>query len=399
MKRVASFSTWLLVLSTLFIFYSPIPQAQAAPCTTPSQSSFTETGTTYTIQTFSTKTSNCSWTVPINVSSIRIVLVGGGGGAGFGGCGGGGGAGRVLVSNNSFSVSSGLQLTLTVGDSGTGGWFGPSSSNWTMGSNGETSSVTINGITYSASGGGGGAGGTTATVGLNGGSGGGGTGCTSFRGGFADTSSVSGFTTYANPGEAGTASQYGGGGGGAGGRGSTRNGGDGIVIWGAALAAGGGGWGSGTGGSAGGTVIGGTAGAGTDTKANAGNPGSAGTGSGGGGGNDGGCGRIMIRYVVNSTLSTPTLSATAYKGISLTITVTSTVAGRIRFYALGKQIPQCLSNATSGTSPNFSATCAWTPPTRGYVTLTAVFTPTDSNYAVANTPESKIFVLNRSTKR
>ena len=177
MKRVASLSTWMLLLSTLFIFLAPVPQAQAAPCATPTESSFTETGTTYTLQTFSAKSNNCSWTVPSNVNSIRIVIVGGGGGAGFGGCGGGGGAGRVVVSNNAFSVTSGSQITLTVGDSGTGGWAGPTSGYWTMGKNGETSSATINGVTYSASGGGGGAGGTTATVGLNGGSGGGGTGC------------------------------------------------------------------------------------------------------------------------------------------------------------------------------------------------------------------------------
>ena len=174
MKRVASLSTWMLLLSTLFIFLAPVPQAQAAPCATPTESSFTETGTTYTLQTFSAKSNNCSWTVPSNVNSIRIVIVGGGGGAGFGGCGGGGGAGRVVVSNNAFSVTSGSQITLTVGDSGTGGWAGPTSGYWTMGKNGETSSATINGVTYSASGGGGGAGGTTATVGLNGGSGGGG---------------------------------------------------------------------------------------------------------------------------------------------------------------------------------------------------------------------------------
>ena len=396
MKRVASFSTWLLTLTTLFIFFLPIPQAQAAPCTTPTAGTFTETGTVYTVQTFTTVESNCSWAIPNNVSSIRVVIVGGGGGAGFGACGGGGGAGRVIVSNSRITVTPNSSLSLTIGNGGLGGWRG--ASDWRMGVSGDASSATINGTTYSASGGGAGAGGGTA-AGSTGGSGGGGTGCSSAAGGAADSSAISNFTTYANVGEAGTQSQYGGGGGGAGGRGSTRNGGDGIVIWGAALAAGGGGWQSGTGGSAGGTLIGGSGTSATDSKANSGSAGTAGTGSGGGGGNDGGSGRIMIRYVVNSTLSTPTLSATAYKGISVTITVTSTVAGRIRFYALGKQIPRCLSNATTGTSPNFSATCTWTPLTRGYVTLTAVFTPTDSNYAVANTPESKIFVLNRSTKR
>lgn len=390
MKRVASFSTWMLLLSTLFIFLSPAPHAQAAPCTAPTSSSFTETGTVYTVQTFIAAESNCSWVIPNNVSSIRIVIVGGGGGAGFGACGGGGGAGRVIVSNSPISVTPNSSLSLTIGNGGQGGWR--TSSDWRMGISGETSSATINGSTYFASGGGAGAGGAT-VPGFTGGSGGGGSGCSSAAGGAADTTSITGFTSFANAG--GTGNSTGGGGGGAGGVGMLGTGGNGITLWGATFAGGGGGWSGGAGGSGGG----GSALGGTTTKAASGNTGTAGTGSGGGGGNDGGCGRIMIRYVVNSSLSTPTLSATPYKGISLTITVTSTVAGRVRFYAIGKQIPRCLSNTTTGTSPNFSASCTWTPPTRGYVTLTAVFTPTDSNYSVVTSPENKVFVLNRSTKR
>jgi hypothetical protein len=393
MKRVASYSAWALMLSTLFLFVAPIPVAEAAACASPTQTFFTETGTTYTVQTFSTKTSNCTWSIPTGVSSLRMIIVGGGGGAAFGSCGGGGGAGRVLVSRSAFSVSSGSQLTLTVGDSGTGGWVNSAPSSWVIGKNGESSSVTINGNTYIASGGGGGGGGQSTAVGLAGGSGGGGTACTSAAGGAADNSVVTGFDSYANAG--GTGSGNGGGGGGAGGSGTAGNGGSGIAFWGATFAGGGGGWSGGTGGTGGG----GAAGLGTDTRANAGSPGTPGTGSGGGGGNDGGCGRIMLRYVVNATLSVPTLSGNPTKGLSLTITVTSTVAGRVRFYLSGERIPKCFSIATSGSSPNFSATCTWTPPNRGYVTLTATFTPTDSNYLVVNTAENKVFVLNRTTKR
>lgn len=379
-------------LSTLFLFVGPIPQAQAAACATPTQSSFTETGTTYTLQTFSTVVANCTWSIPAGVSSVKIIVVGGGGGAGFGSCGGGGGAGKVIMSNRNFTVATNDLITLTIGNGGTGGWY--TSSDWRMGSNGETSSATINGATYFASGGGAGAGFSTAP-GLMGGSGGGGTNCSSAAGGRADTATaINGFTQYANYG--GTGSSAGGGGGGAGAPGlGNGSGGDGISLWGATFAGGGGGWSGGSGGSGGG----GSSLGGTTTKALSGNPGTAGTGSGGGGGNDGGSGRIMIRYVINSTVGAPSISGSAYKGISVTVTVTSTVAGRVRFFLSGKRIPKCLANATSGTSPNFSATCTWTPPTRGYATLTATFTPTDSNYSVVNSPENKIFVLNRTTKR
>jgi hypothetical protein len=393
MKRVASFSVFTLFLTTLFLFAAPIPQAQAAACATPTQSSFTETGTAYTVQTFNTKTTNCSWAVPTGVSSLRIIIVGGGGGAAFGSCGGGGGAGRVLVSKNAFSVSPGSQLTLTVGDSGTGGWVNSLSTSWVIGKNGESSSVTINGNTYIASGGGGGGGGQSTAVGLMGGSGGGGTACVSALGGAADVSPVTGFDSYAN--EGGTGSGKGGGGGGAGGSGTAGNGGNGIPFWGATFAGGGGGWSGGSGGTGGG----GSAGTGTDTRANAGSPGTPGTGSGGGGGNDGGCGRIMIRYLVNATVGAPTVSGSAYKGIAITITVTSTVAGRVRFLVGGKRIQKCISNATGGTAPNFAATCSWIPPNRGYVTLTAIFIPTDLNYSIVNSSENKVFVLSRTTTR
>lgn len=390
MKRVASFSVVTLVLSTLFLFVGVPSKANAASCTAPTQSTFTETGTVYTLQTFTASAVNCTWSVPLGVTSLRIVIVGGGGGAGFGACGGGGGAGRVLLSNSSINVTATDLLTLTIGNGGLGGWR--TSSDWRMGINGESSSATINGTTIIASGGGGGGGGATRD-GLAGGSGGGGTACSVAAGGAADASVVSGFTSYANAGANGVSA--GGGGGGAGAAGSDRNGGNGITIWGATFAGGGGGWGVGTGGTGGG----GAASNGTDPKSSAGNPGTAGTGSGGGGGNDGGTGRIMIRYLVNATLSGPSLSGSAVKGVSITITVTSTVAGRVRFFSSGKRIARCLSVSTSGTSPNFTATCNWVPPTRGNHFLQATLTPTDSALSTVNTLTNRVFVLNRSTKR
>ena len=392
MKTVARVSIVAFALSSFFLFAGPIPQAKAAACTTPTQSSFTETGTTYTVQTFTTAAVNCTWNVPLGVSSLRILIVGGGGGAGFGACGGGGGAGRVLVSNSSFNVGANDVITLTIGNGGLGGWR--SNSDWRMGISGDASVATINGTTITASGGGGGGGGAT-NAGLAGGSGGGGTACNPAAGGSADTSSISGFTSYANAGAAGDPAAAGGGGGGAGASGSNRNGGNGITIWGATFAGGGGGWGVGSGGSGGG----GAAGNGTDPKSAAGNPGTAGTGSGGGGGNDGGSGRIMIRYLVNATVGTPSLSGTAYKGVSITITVTSTVAGRVRFFVSGKRISKCLATPTSGTSPNFSATCSWSPPTRGNATITATLTPTDVSYSAVTSAANRVFVLNKSTRR
>lgn len=180
-------------------------------CNTPSQSSLTETGTTYTVQKFIVAESNCTFTIPAAVTWIEAVIIGGGGGAAFGSCGGGGGAGRVLISNSRINVSPGSTITLTIGTGGTGGWY--SSTDWRMGASGNSSSLVVGANTYTASGGGGGGGGASAADGLSGGSGGSGSTCGGSKaGGSADSSITSGFTGYANGGGAGGASGRGGGG-------------------------------------------------------------------------------------------------------------------------------------------------------------------------------------------
>ena len=307
------------VFACLFSTIMPIAihqSAHALNCSTPTESTYVDGSDTYTVKTFTDVAANCDWTVPSGVTSIESVIVGGGGGAGFGNCGGGGGGGRLLVSNAPINVVAGTALSLTVGAGGQGGWLGPYP-NWSPGTSGSASSITIAGTTYSASGGGGGGGMTTA--GLSGGSGGGGTSCPTSAGGAADASTISGFTTYGNAGSTGGPNTYeGGGGGGAGTAGSIRHGGNGRSVWGVTLAGGGGGWTNGVGGTGGG----GNAGSGYDTLANSGNPGTDGLGGGGGGGNNGGSGRVMIRYLVSPTPPTnsgaPTISGTNRVGSTLT---------------------------------------------------------------------------------
>ena len=291
--------------------------AHALNCSTPTESTYVDGSDTYTVKTFTDVAANCDWTVPSGVTSIETVIVGGGGGAGFGNCGGGGGGGRLLVSNAPINVVAGTALSLTVGAGGQGGWLG-AHPNWSPGTSGSASSITIAGTTYSASGGGGGGGMTTA--GLSGGSGGGGTSCPTSAGGAADASTVSGFTTYGNAGSTGGPNTYeGGGGGGAGTAGSIRHGGNGRSVWGVTLAGGGGGWTNGVGGTGGG----GNAGSGYDTLANSGNPGTDGLGGGGGGGNNGGSGRVMIRYLVPAAIEKVTIdpaNTSSYPGTGSTVT-------------------------------------------------------------------------------
>ena len=109
-------------------------------------------------------TASTTWTVPLGVTSVQVLVVGGGGGGGGAGtsmrAAGGGGGGGVNYSA-SYAVTSGANISIVVGAGGSGG----SGSN--AGGNGGTSS--FNTAITAAGGGGGGCG-----DGNSGGSGGGG---------------------------------------------------------------------------------------------------------------------------------------------------------------------------------------------------------------------------------
>jgi uncharacterized repeat protein (TIGR02543 family) len=93
----------------------PVP-AQAAACST------TETTASNgdTILTFST-VGSCDWEVPSGVTSVRVLVVGGGGSGGGGISGswfGAGGGGGEVIDNQSFVVTSGAAISVTVGAGG-----------------------------------------------------------------------------------------------------------------------------------------------------------------------------------------------------------------------------------------------------------------------------------------
>lgn len=81
------------------------------------------------------------------------------------------------------------------------------------------------------------------------------------------------------------------------------------------------------------------------------------------------------------------------------ITINVTVASRVTFLANGKRIAGCIKKATSGTSPNITVTCSWSPTTRGSVVLTALVIPVDQNIASLTSTSAYIRVGNRSGNR
>lgn len=101
----------------------------------------------------------------------------------------------------------------------------------------------------------------------------------------------------------------------------------------------------------------------------------------------------------SSNLGAPTVSGTIYKGISTTISVTLGTAGKVRFFVGNKRIANCLSRSTTGSYPNYSATCTWKPSVSGRMTLTARVTPSDSSFSTATSEATSVLVLRRTNQR
>jgi uncharacterized repeat protein (TIGR02543 family) len=100
-----------------------------------------------------------------------------------------------------------------------------------------------------------------------------------------------------------------------------------------------------------------------------------------------------------STTSPPSVVGNVYKGVQITITVTVNAPGSVRFYLAGKRIPTCLARPTSGSYPNYTATCAWKPPVIGFQNLTAELTPSDNTFSRSTSAVGSFWVLRRTTIR
>ena len=108
---------------------------------------------------------------------------------------------------------------------------------------------------------------------------------------------------------------------------------------------------------------------------------------------------VVTNLNESSTTSAPAVLGLVYKGIVTTITVTVNAPGSVRFLLSGKKIPGCLSRPTSGSYPNYIATCQWKPPVTALQTLTAELTPSDSSFARSVSTVGTFWVLKRTTRR
>lgn len=100
-----------------------------------------------------------------------------------------------------------------------------------------------------------------------------------------------------------------------------------------------------------------------------------------------------------ATLASPSISGSVRKGASSTITVNVNAPGFVRFFVDGKRIPNCQNVATSGSAPNFTASCTWKPAIQGLRAVSASFTPSDLNFLAAVSSPATYLISNRTNRR
>ncbi len=110
--------------------------------------------------------------------------------------------------------------------------------------------------------------------------------------------------------------------------------------------------------------------------------------------------KITLTNVLEpATTGLPAFSGAAYKGLVVTITISTTVPGKTRFFVGGKRIPNCQSRLTTGSYPNYSATCLWKPTTSGLQAIRATLTPNDGAISAVTSEYTSINVTKRGTLR
>jgi hypothetical protein len=433
MKKLKStyIVTWVLI-AILFSNLKSTPVASAAalyPFTAHTFTNCTATGqngptlanctTAYSSATWSASTSNFdvasgiqSWKVP-TTGIYTITAVGSAGGNGGNGAGG-----KGMSITVTFTLTSGQILKIIVGQKGTANAYVAGGGGGTFVYSNATDTYPL----MAAGGGGGGAGGGTTgyTAGINavatqngtngnnatsgaGTSGGGGVVPSYVNyalggAGWLSNGNISNYTctnrgvaslaprngaTGGNSNQAGTFGGFGGGGAPA-------------MMCGAIAGGGGGGYSGG--------------GPGAE------NPSSFFNGGGGGGSYNGGSSPVT-NGAINSgtgsvTITLITVAAANITSFNLTgnaITATYRnavniiavvdISSKVSFKAGGVRIPGCTNISTTGSSPNFTATCSWKPSRRGKLILSAVATPMSGGDSGANQTPLIVAVGNRTGNR
>jgi hypothetical protein len=110
---------------------------------------------------------------------------------------------------------------------------------------------------------------------------------------------------------------------------------------------------------------------------------------------------ITSRTVTNNSTSPITVTLTLpdpiSKGVSITASVSVSVAGKVTFYMSGKRIAGCLNKVAGGATP-ITVTCTFKPAVTARQTVSATLTPTLSAYPLTTSSVER-YILKRSTTR
>ena len=101
----------------------------------------------------------------------------------------------------------------------------------------------------------------------------------------------------------------------------------------------------------------------------------------------------------SSSTSPPAVSGNVYKGVVTSLTVTVNTPGKVRFFMDGKRISGCLAVSTTGSYPNYTASCSWKPTVTARHSVTATLTPTDNTFSASASQVGTFWVLKRTTLR
>ena len=100
-----------------------------------------------------------------------------------------------------------------------------------------------------------------------------------------------------------------------------------------------------------------------------------------------------------STIATPTIIGTIFKGVAINISAIADTPGRVQFLVNGKRIPNCRAISTTGSAPTATAVCAWKPASHGVGNITARVTPTNTALSASVSPSLRVFIVKRTTLR
>ena len=98
-------------------------------------------------------------------------------------------------------------------------------------------------------------------------------------------------------------------------------------------------------------------------------------------------------------LGIPIITGPSSKGTVSTITISLNTPGRLRFFANGKRIPNCLTRATVGSYPSVTGTCPWRPAVTGPNVITVQIFPADASFSSTTSSRLQVWVLKRSGTR